>query len=194
MNNFEDVWIGVCNYQAQGLNHRSRGQCPTAVEISQEDRRPAPEERHLCSSESKRTPKLRRSDIDSNMPPLRGWWCCGPVRFYKDSAPTELALSGPHQNYFLISTVVGQRSRKVTTQNKFRPAGQTRLHAGAGWAFAFLGPFSKSVTLDYDGCSSFRLALLPSGGFAILPLDSFLSGLSVKKNNVERSPLCQSKN
>src|SRR4029453_13851114 len=63
----------------------------------------APEGRHLCRSESKRTQKLRRSDIGWNMPPLRGWWCCGSVRFYKDSAPTELALSGPHQNHFLTS-------------------------------------------------------------------------------------------
>src|SRR5437867_6758609 len=62
----------------------------TAIEISQEGRRPASEGRQLCSSETKRTPKLRRSDIGWSMPPLiRGLRCCGSVRFYKDSAPTE---------------------------------------------------------------------------------------------------------
>ena len=79
----------------------------TAVEISREDSSPAPEGRHLCSSETKSTPKLRRSDIGWNIPPLRGLRCCGSGRFYKDSAPTELALIGPHQNHFLISTAVG---------------------------------------------------------------------------------------
>src|SRR4030095_5051847 len=69
---------------------------------------PAPEGRHLCSSESKRTQKLRRSDIGWDMPPLRGWWCCRSFGFYKDSAPTELALSGPHQNHFLISAPEGR--------------------------------------------------------------------------------------
>src|SRR5438093_10196317 len=42
------------------------------------------------------------------MPPLiQGLQCCGSGRFYKDSAPTELALIGADPNDFLISTAVG---------------------------------------------------------------------------------------
>jgi len=82
------------------------------------------------------------------MPPLRGLWCCGSVRFYKDSAPAELALSGRHQNHFLILTVVGRCPRNLIPHYYFALQGRakrTEVTLVGPWRSAFFSPFSEGV-------------------------------------------------
>ena len=84
----------------KGRIHRRRGERTTTIEIGQGDAVQPWRGDIFVVPRPRRTQKLRRSDIGWNMSPLRGLRCCESVRFYKDSAPTELALSGPPPKQF----------------------------------------------------------------------------------------------